>query len=205
MRVGDVAKQLGASPEAVRKWTDEGLIKCSRSPYGHRLYQQSDIDEFLGIKPDEKDGLTAHYIRVSDGNASALRNQQEELEQAFGVPDKVYKDKASGLSEKRPGLNKLIRDVESGLIKHVKITYQDRLTRFGYSYVEHILNVAGADIEVLHEKKEEPHEELMQDFMSLIASFSGRFYKMRSIENQRKLLEDAETQLEGREKELAKS
>ena len=198
MRVGEVAKQIGASPEAVRKWTNEGLIKSYRSPHGHRLYRQEDIDEFMGVKPQDKDGLTAHYIRVSDGNASAMKNQQEELENAFGSPDKVYKDKASGLSEKRPGLNRLIRDVESGLVKHVKITYQDRLSRFGYSYLEHILHTAGADIEVLHQRKEESHEELMQDFMNLIASFSGRFYKMRSIENQKRLLNDAEAKLEAK-------
>ena len=199
MRVGEVAKQIGASPEAVRKRTNEGLIKSYRSPHGHRLYRQEDIDEFLGIKPQDEDGLTAHYIRVSDGNPIAMKNQQDELENAFGTPDKIYKDKASGLSEKRPGLNRSIRDVEAGLVKHVKITYQDRLTRFGYSYVEHILNTAGADVEVLHQRREEPHEELMQDFMSLIASFSGRFYKMRSIENQKRLLNDAENKLDAKQ------
>lgn len=199
MRVGDVAKQVGASVEAIRKWTDEGLIKCTRSPYGHRLYQQKDIDEFLGKQPADKEGLTVHYIRVSDGDATAMKNQQAELEQAYGKPDKIYKDKASGLSEKRPGLQRLIKDAENGKFRHLKITYEDRLTRFGYAYIEHILNNAGVDIEALHERKEEPHEELMQDFMSLIASFSGRFYKMRSIENQKKLLGDAEAKLDERQ------
>ncbi|MHB1640514.1 MAG: hypothetical protein ACYCUD_11880 [Candidatus Dormibacteria bacterium] len=28
----------------------------------------------------------------------------------------------------------------------------------------------------------------MSDFMSLIASFSGKFYKLRSLENQRRLV-----------------
>ena len=39
-------------------------------------------------------------------------------------------------------------------------------------------------------------EELVQDFMSLIASFSGRFYRTRSRENQKKLLSMAEEELE---------
>ena len=201
MRVGDVAKQIGVSPEAVRKWTNEGLIKSTRTPYGHRIYKQEDVDEFLGVIPEQpSDGPTAHYIRVSDGNTTAMKNQAKELEEAYGKPDKIYKDKASGLSEKRAGLQRLIRDAEAGKIKHLKITYEDRLTRFGYTYIEHILNTAGVDIEILHEKKEEPHEELMQDFMSLIASFSGRFYKMRIVENQKRLLDDANDELDSRDK-----
>ena len=199
MRISEAAKQIGVSVEAVRKWTNEGYIKSVRSPHGHRIYRQEDIDEFLGVKHEDNNGLTAFYIRVSDGNATAMENQEKELEEAFGTPGKVYKDKASGLSEKRPGLNRLIRDAENGLISHVKVTYPDRLTRFGFSYVEHILNSAGADVETLHAPKEEPHEELMADFMSLIASFSGRFYKMRSVENQKRLLSDAETKLDTKE------
>ncbi len=43
-----------------------------------------------------------------------------------------------------------------------------------------------------------PHEELMADLMSLIASFSGRFYKLRSIENQRRVLALAADALAGK-------
>jgi putative resolvase len=36
----------------------------------------------------------------------------------------------------------------------------------------------------------------MQDFMSLLASFSGRFYRLRSRDNQQKLLNRAGEALE---------
>lgn len=32
------------------------------------------------------------------------------------------------------------------------------------------------------------HEKLLKDFMSLFASFSGRYYRIRSLENQQKFL-----------------
>ena len=38
--------------------------------------------------------------------------------------------------------------------------------------------------------------ELMNDFMALIASFSGRFYRLRTKNNQKKLLNDAEKLVE---------
>ena len=44
---------------------------------------------------------------------------------------------------------------------------------------------------VLHDDKKTMEDELMSDFMNLIASFSGKYYRMRSKENQNKLLERA--------------
>jgi putative resolvase len=46
-----------------------------------------------------------------------------------------------------------------------------------------------------------PREELMQDFMSLLASFSGKFYKLRSIKHEKMLLSDASKELSNREEE----
>ena len=84
MRISEAAKQIGVSVEAVRKWTNEGYIKSVRSPHGHRIYRQEDIDEFLGVKHEDNNGLTAFYIRVSDGNASAMENQEKELRSVLG-------------------------------------------------------------------------------------------------------------------------
>jgi len=218
IRIGEAAEMIGVSVGTLRHYCQRGLIKHRYTPYGHRIFDINDVKQFTNNPPrkngatnpnalnnddtttPEDDGKTAFYIRASDGNAASLRNQEKELTNAYGEPDKTYKDRASGLSETRPGLKRLIQDVENGEIRHIKVTYEDRLTRFGYSYLEHIITKAGADIETLHEKKEEPQEELMNDFMNLTASFSGRFYKMRSTENQQKLLKKAEQDLEARKK-----
>ena len=42
------------------------------------------------------------------------------------------------------------------------------------------------------------NEELMQDFMTLIASFSGKFYRLRGYEEKKKLLAEAERRIEER-------
>jgi predicted site-specific integrase-resolvase len=39
-------------------------------------------------------------------------------------------------------------------------------------------------------------EELMDDFMALLASFSGRCYRLGSKQNQRRLLDDTAARLE---------
>ncbi|MFV8160894.1 hypothetical protein ACNQVK_01955 [Mycobacterium sp. 134] len=51
-------------------------------------------------------------------------------------------------------------------------------------------------VEALHERGDEYLlEELMDDFMALLASFSGRFYQLRSRLNQQRLLDAAARRL----------
>lgn len=69
-------------------------------------------------------------------------------------------------------------------INRIYITYKDRLTRFGYDYIQLLCESHGVKIIVQHENEDKnPLQELEQDFMSLIASFSGRYHGLRSHSN----------------------
>ena len=65
------------------------------------------------------------------------------------------------------------------------MTYKDRLTRFGFHYLETICLAHDSNIIVIKDKWSEKsvQEELVEDMMSLIASFSGKLYGMRSGKN----------------------
>ena len=99
MRVGDVAKQLGASPEAVRKWTDEGLIKCSRSPYGHRFLASGIPVIFVSAKDTSAkcahDGAELKQRRAEKPPAVKLgakqRNGWRSVDRKSGLRDAVIK------------------------------------------------------------------------------------------------------------------
>lgn len=101
-------------------------------------------------------------------------------------------DSTSGLNENRPGLKRLIRDARKEKFNVVAVTYEDRLARFGVTYLRELLSGNSVDLEVLYDSvKYSAEEELMSDFMALIASFSGRFYRLRSKASQRELLNKA--------------
>ena len=207
MRISEAAKQIGVSPVTLRAYCRAGRIKYRTNPGGQRIFEQEDIDEFLGKPANENsdNAPIAYYIRASDGNKNTLKNQETELANAYGTEYKLYQDRTSGLNEKRPGLTRMINDLEKGKIKHIKATYPDRITRFGHTYIEHIIATAGGDIEYLHEQENVPLEqELLDDFMKLLASFSGRFYNMRSMKNQKKVLQLAEHELEKKEEKTDK-
>lgn len=194
MRVGDAAKQLNISTSTVRKYCREGKINYQLNPAGQRYFLQQDIDDFLGISQPT---VKAFYIRSSSGNKQLLTEQKRILTETYGEPEILYKDTASGLNENRPGLKRLIKDAQKGKYTHLYITYEDRLTRFGFSYLEQLLEQNNVEIIVLEQKvKYSLEEELLQDFMNLIASFSGKFYRLRSKKSQQQLLEKATKKLD---------
>lgn len=202
VRVAVAAKRLGVHPDTVRRWADEGRLACDRVS-GQRRFLLSDLDAFI----DGREGArltsrrAALYVRVSasEGQASSLANQEAELrEVAAGEIVGVYKDRGSGLSEKRKGLQRLLIHAQQGKFDVVYVTHEDRLARFGTGWLTELLARDGVTVEVVHEKGSAGGmEELLADFMSLVASFSGRMYGIRSRDNKRRLLERAREHTDG--------
>jgi putative resolvase len=63
----------------------------------------------------------------------------------------------------------------------VAITYEDRLTRFGQEYLHMLFACFDVTLTVVEPGEEKiPEQDLTDDLLALIASFSGRLYGMRS-------------------------
>lgn len=201
IRISQAAKMLKVTPQTIRKYAKQGKIDTAKTPGGQTLYSLNSIQEYLPqTQPTQNRHKTAHYARSNDGDKKKINTQLKQLEQAHGTPEYTYTDKASGLNENRPGLKRLLKDVQQGKIDTLIITQKDRLTRFGYSYLEQLFGSYGVKIIVAFDEEDKTlQEELMQDFMSLIASFSGKFYRLRGYEQQKQLLHDAEDKINGRQ------
>ena len=94
----------------------------------------------------------------------------------------LLKEVGSGLNDKRVQLQKLLKMVANNEVRNVYVTYKDRFTHFWYHYLEtmflsHNVNI----IIVKDENADKPvQEELVEDMMSLIASFSGKIRLRRN-------------------------
>jgi len=53
------------------------------------------------------------------------------------------------------------------------ITYEDRLTRFGFEYVEEFFSTVGVRIEAVFGEEPEDTRELVDDLISIKTSFDG--------------------------------
>jgi putative resolvase len=184
----------------VRRAAEEGRLPFRRSASGQRLFDRADLDAYLGRPAPAMDTsgrarVEALYCRVSGstGQESSLANQERVLrDTARGRVFRVYRDRGSGLRESRRGLDRMLDDAAAGRFTVVRVVWRDRLARFGVAWIERYLSVCGVSVEALHDRGDQSLlEELMDDFMALLASFSGRFYQLRSRRNQRRLLDAA--------------
>lgn len=192
VRVKKAAEILRMSPETVRQWSNTGRIECQRSAAGQRVFNEDYLRSL--VEPESEGSSPQHvfYVRSSSGQDTPMETQSKALEVAYGSPVKVFSDKASGLNERRKGLAALLNWVNEHPGTTVCVTAKDRLTRFGFTYLEMLIQDRGGKVFVLDDEAvKEPHEALMGDFMALLASFSGRFYRIRGWDQQRRLLTDA--------------
>lgn len=71
------------------------------------------------------------------------------------------------------------------MIIEFTITQKDRLTRFGNLYLSELFEAYNVRLHILFEDNKEIdlQEELMKDFMSLLASFNLSFVKLSELFN----------------------
>jgi putative resolvase len=93
----------------------------------------------------------------------------------------AIKDCGSGLNDTRKGFLKLLEVVTSGRVQRVIVENKDRLTRFGYETLVYLFRQNGVEIEVTQAQPKTEYDELAQDLMMLIASFSGKLYRRRAL------------------------
>ncbi|RAG80315.1 IS607 family transposase [Streptacidiphilus pinicola] len=191
LRMSKAAKRLGIHPMTLRQWAIDGKIPFSWVGR-ERRFSSVDVENMKrGDASSQRPRLEVLYVRVSgsSGQESSLLAQEEELRAtATGKVVKVVKDRGSGLREDRPGLNRLIAMVSDGSVTVVRVTHEDRLARFGVGWLKRLFSVYGVSVEVLHPKKSGGRDELLEDFVSLVTTFAGRLYGMRSAEARKRLL-----------------
>lgn len=189
------AKRLGIHPMTLRQWALDGKIPFTWVGR-ERRFSSVDVENMKrgSNSSTTRPRLELLYARVSgsSGQESSLEAQEEELRAtSTGTVVKVVKDRASGLKENRPGLNRVLAMVSDGSVSVVRVTHEDRLARFGVGWLKRLFAVYGVTLEVLHPKKLGGRDELLEDFVSLVTTFAGRLYGMRSANNRRRLLAES--------------
>lgn len=172
MKLSEYAKQQGVTYRTAWQWFKDGSIKGYQTETGTIIVKESTVDH-LPLK-------VAVYARVSSSeNKSNLDSQAERLTayctaRGYQIA-KVVKEVGSGVNDNRQKLTDLLNDETITLIV---VEHKDRLTRFGFNYIETLLGKQGRKIEVIN-MAENGKEDLMQDLISIIYSFSARMYGLR--------------------------
>ena len=186
----EACRRLGVHPNTLRKWDREGKIRVVRTVGGRRRIPESELERLMGfVKPDVSRKAVI-YVRVSQKQKGDLEGQRQSLldyakSRGYEVVA-VLEDVASGLNEKRKSLSKLFDLVEERRIGVVVVAFKDRLTRFGFSYLERYFSSHGVRIEVVNgEEPKDAYQELVEDLTALVSSFAGKLYGLRSHKYER--------------------
>ena len=204
LRPKEVCQRLGISYSTLSRWVREGRIRAIRTAGGKFRIPESEVRRIAEVLPVSKEVRAVIYARVSSSDQrSDLERQVQYLTEyctskGYGVVD-VLSDVASGLKTDRKGLAKLLNYVVNRQVDVVVVTYRDRLTRFGFEYLEFFFNCYGVRIEVVFgEEPKDVYQELVEDLVEIVTSFAGKLYGMRShrkkklVEDFKKLIEEVE-------------
>lgn len=201
LRIGEAGELLGVSSQTVRRYCEAGKISFTLTPGRQRVFDEAELKRQFGIDDDPvpvQPRETVFYVRSSNGNDVTMETQEEALRAAYGEPTRVFSGKSSGLNENRRGLRSLLEFSRTTPVR-VCVTNKDRPTRFGFAYLEEVFSERDSEIVVLgDDTTKKPHEVLIQDFMSLLASFSGKFYRLRGWEQQKRFLSDVNNEVRSR-------
>jgi len=183
LRSGEVAKRLGLHPLTVRRWVKEGKIAAVQLGREARI-PITEVERLLG---EQRAGTLILYGRVSGHDQKEdLQRQVQQLEQwalvaRTGQKTLTLTDIGSGLNTERQSLQKLLALVQDYQVAEVVVTFADRLTRFGLSYLRSLFSGYGVTLTVLSPDEDKtPEQEFTEDLLAIIASFAGRLYGLRS-------------------------
>jgi len=184
MKLSSYARKLGISYHTAWRRFKAGKIVGYQADTGTII-----VTETLPLEsPTPPLQKVVVYGRVSAAeNKSNLESQVSRLQDycaAKGWPvAQVVKEIGSGVNDSRPKLLKLLTDPA---ITIIVVEHKDRLTRFGFNYIDQLLAMQGRRVEVINTsttlttgQAENGKEDLIQDFVSIVTSFCARLYGQR--------------------------
>lgn len=179
MKLSEYAKRLGITYKTAWNYYKAGQIKGAYAlPTGTIIVPNNSADvNGTGQENNSTEKGVILYARTSStSNKKMLEEQAKRLEMyaiAKGYKIKaIIKEFGSGLNDNRRQLMKILQDDN---YDKIIVEHKDRLTRFGFNYIQ---TLTGNRIEVINETKEKD-EDLTQDLISIIHSFSARLYGLR--------------------------
>lgn len=199
MKPREYAEASGIPYRTVIKYYNEGILKGRKLPTGRIMIQNDLTPEPNHHTPTPQDTTRVIlYARVSSANnKKSLDGQLERLRDYAAAKGWTiigeYKEIASGLNDHRRILDKILRkskeEYDVLLVEH-----KDRLTRFGWHYIQLLEEKQGITIQAVNQS-EEKNNEIIDDFISIITSFCMRIYGSNRKAKTQKIIQEIQEEI----------
>lgn len=187
MSVAQAATYVGRKVKTLQRMERQGkLIPASRTASNRRVYTVDQLDAFLGLKREKRvPTRIVSYCRVSSSaQRPDLRNQRAVLEEfcaARGLAGVEFVEEVGGgMNFKRPRFLEIVDAIGEDRVKILVIAHKDRLCRFGFEWFERFASKHGCEVLVLNQERLSPEQEMVQDLLSIVHTFSARLYGLRN-------------------------
>ena len=172
MRLSVYAKKTGVTYKTAFRWWKAGKLDAYQMDTGTIIVrepatsaEQLQVALYARVSSaDQKEDLERQMQRLKDYAAS----------KGYQVT-KMVSEQASGLNDRRAKLMKLLTDASVGI---VVIEHRDRLTRFGFNYIEQLMQMQGRRLEVIFPSDSD--NDLVDDFIAVITSMASRISGRRT-------------------------
>ncbi len=174
MKLKEYARQQGVSYRTAWRWWKAGKLP------GHQMDTGTILIEPEAPPSGVSSQRVAIYARVSSAEHTGNLESQAERLAAYCAARgyqvaKVVKEVGSGVNDGRP---KLLALLEEQGISLIVVEHKDRLTRFGFRYLDTLLKTQGRAVEVVNQA-ENGTEDLLADLTAIVYSFCARLYGQR--------------------------
>lgn len=181
-RLHEFAKKIGVSTNTLRRWDTSGKLIAKRTLSNHRYYDESDLRQLYGITKEDRKIVV--YCRVSSaGQKDDLKSQITAMEKfclSSGIAiDEWIQEIGGGMNFKRKKFLAIMSRIQTGEISKLLIAHKDRLCRFGFDYFDFLAKENGCEIVVVNQESLSPQQEMVEDLMAIIHTFSCRLYRLR--------------------------
>ena len=182
-KIGEFAEMTGFSTHSLRNWDKNGKLKPAEVINGQRYYSEEQYHQLVGTSVIQKEKKIIGYARVSSNKQkNDLERQVENIKTymyAKGYQFEMITDIGSGINYNKKGLKTLIQKIESNEVEKIVILYKDRLLRVGYELLEYICELHNIKIEIIDTTENTEQEELVEDLVQLITTFSDKMQGKR--------------------------
>lgn len=177
MKLSTWAKKQGISYQTAWRWWKSGRlpVPAKQMPTGTVIVDEPIIQQTTqNIKEKVYVYCRVSSVYKKDDLTRQAQRCAEFCESHNFEIVKTYKEIASGMNDNRKLLQRLFDDNPTKIV----VEHKDRLTRFGFNYIETLLKKVNCSIVVIDRDKEE-QDDLMKDLIAIITSFCCRLYGMR--------------------------
>lgn len=178
IKPSEYAEMMSITKKTVYIHFHEGKIKGYQDENTGTIYIEN--PEYYQSGDDDNITRVVLYARTSSSQNKQLVTDQLNRLRKYATAKgytivKEIKEFGSGLNDERKQLVSLFDDDAFDI---VIVEHKDRLTRFGFNYLEHLFNNKNQRVEVMNHV-DSKDEDIIQDFTSIITFFCARIYGKR--------------------------